>query len=112
MEFKASHRFAPISARKVRDVATLVRRRYAEEAIEMLSFVPNRGASMLSKVLKSAIANAGADVSTDELWISQVAIDEGPSLPQWWKAGPRGAAMPRHRRSAHITVVLTDQTEE
>lgn len=112
MECKASHRFASISARKVRDVATLIRKRYAEEALEMLNFVPNRGASMLSKVLKSAVANAGADVSTDELRISTVVVNEGPSLPPWWKAGPRGAAMPRHRRTTHITIVLTDEPEE
>jgi len=112
MEFKAIHRFAPISARKVRDVADVVRRLDAEEALEALAFVPNRGASMLLKVLKSAIANAGTAASTEDLWVSKVVVDEGPSLPMWWKAGPRGAAMPRHRRTSHITVVLSDQTEE
>ena len=112
MDFRASHRFAPLSARRVRNAAELIRRHQAEEALEILSFLPNRGATILSKVLKSAIANAGATASAQDLWISEVAINEGPSLPMWWKAGPRGSAMPRHRRTTHVTIVLTDKAEE
>jgi len=112
MEFKASHRFAPLAARRVRNAAELIRRRPAEEALEILSFVPNRAAGILSKVLKSAIANAGTAASAEDLWISEVAVNEGPSLPMWWKAGPRGAAMPRHRRTTHVTIVLSDKAEE
>jgi large subunit ribosomal protein L22 len=112
MEFRASHRFAPLAARRVRNAAELIRLKPAEEALEILSFVPNRSASILSKVLKSAIANAGTDATAEDLWIQEIAVDEGPSLPMWWKAGPRGAAMPRHRRTTHVTIVLTDKAEE
>lgn len=112
MEFKASHRFARISARKVRDVAALVRRRPAEEAVEVLTFVHNRGATMLSKVLRSAIANAGTKAPADELWIREVRVNEGPTLPMRWQPGPRGAAMPIRKRTSHIMVVLTDQAGE
>jgi large subunit ribosomal protein L22 len=112
MEFKATHRFAPLAVRRVRNAAELIRRHPAEEAIEVLSFVPNRAATILMKVLKSAIANAGTTASAQDLWVSEVAINEGPSLPMWWKAGPRGAAMPRHRRTTHVTIVLTDKAEE
>ena len=111
MEYRASHRFAPLSARRVRNAAELIRRRHAEEALEILSFVPNRGAGIISKVLKSAIANAGSTASAQDLWIREVSVNEGPSLPMWWKAGPRGSAMPRHRRTTHVTVVLTDESE-
>lgn len=112
MEYRATHRFAPISARKVRDVAALIRQRYVEEALETLRFVPNRGASLLAKVLKSAVANAGTTASAEDLVVSKVAVDEGPSLPTRWKAGPRGAAMPRKSRTTHITIVLSDEAEE
>jgi large subunit ribosomal protein L22 len=112
MKFQASHKFAPLGARRIRNAAELIRRHQAEEALEILSFCPNRGASVLSKVLKSAIANAGATASAEDLWISEVTVNEGPSLPTWWKAGPRGAAMPRKRRTTHVTIVLTDKAEE
>ena len=49
MEFKATHRFAPLAVRRVRNAAELIRRHPAEEAIEILSFVPNRAASILMR---------------------------------------------------------------
>ncbi len=54
MKFRASHRFAPISSRKVRLVIDLIRRKSADEALEMLQFINNRGASMIDKVRRSA----------------------------------------------------------
>ena len=112
MDFQASHRFARIAPRKVRDVADLIRRKKAEDAVEVLTFTHNRGAAMLSKVLKSAIANAGTKASADELWIREVRVDGGPTMPTRWQPGPRGAAMPILLRTSHITIVLTDKSGE
>ena len=58
MAYKATHRFARISARKVRPLADLIRGKFADEALDMLRYQPQRGARMLEKVLKSAMANA------------------------------------------------------
>ena len=58
MAFRASHRFARISARKVRPLADLVRGKFADEALDVLRYQPQRGARMLEKVLKSALGNA------------------------------------------------------
>ena len=58
MSYKAIHKFAHISAQKVRPFADIIRGQYALEAVDALKFFPNRGARMLEKVLKSAIANA------------------------------------------------------
>ena len=58
MAYKAIHRFARISARKVRPLADLIRGKYADEALDILRYQPQRGARMLEKVLKSAMANA------------------------------------------------------
>src|SRR5690606_32149524 len=58
MGYKATHRFARISARKVRPLADLVRGKYADEALELLRYMPHRGARMLEKVIKSALGNA------------------------------------------------------
>ena len=56
--YRAQHKFAQISAQKVRVFADLIRGKYADEAMTLLQCYPNRGARMLEKVLKSAMHNA------------------------------------------------------
>ena len=56
--YTAIHKYAPISAQKVRVFADLIRGKYADEAMTLLECYPNRGARMLEKVLKSAMHNA------------------------------------------------------
>ena len=58
MAFRASHKNARISPRKVRPVADLVRGKFVDEALDILRYQPQRGARMLEKVIKSALANA------------------------------------------------------
>jgi large subunit ribosomal protein L22 len=58
MPFKATHRFARISARKVRPLADMIRGKFADEALDILKYQPERGARMLEKVLQSALGNA------------------------------------------------------
>ena len=55
MAYTATHRFAQISAQKVRPLANLIRGKHADEALEILKYMPHRGARMLEKVLKSAL---------------------------------------------------------
>ena len=50
MAYKATHRFARISARKVRPLANLVRGKFADEALDILQYMPHRGARLLEKV--------------------------------------------------------------
>ena len=107
MEAKAEHRFARISPHKTRPVMDLVRGAAANEALAVLEFTPNRAAKFITKVIKSAVANAGYDVDPEDLWISEARVDEGPTRT-WWRAGTRGMAFPIRRRSCHIRVVVTD----
>jgi large subunit ribosomal protein L22 len=58
MAFRASHRFARISARKMRPLADMVRGKFADEALDVLRYQPQRGARLLEKVLKSALGSA------------------------------------------------------
>ena len=58
MAFKASHRFARISARKVRPLADLIRGKAVDDALAILRYQPQRGARMLEKLIKSALGNA------------------------------------------------------
>jgi large subunit ribosomal protein L22 len=112
MRFRATHRFADMSSRKLLQFATLVRGRPVDEALELLRFLPNRGARLLEQVLKSASGNAedrGGDV--DELVVEEACIDGGPIMKRHMPRA-RGTAYPIKRRYSHIRVVLWDGGEE
>ncbi len=112
MEFKASHRFADMSVRKLRPLAQLVRGRSVDEALELLKYLPNRGARLLEAVVKSALGNAedarerlGLAFNPDDLYVSVSRIDGGPMLKRI-QPRARGTAYPIKRRLAHIHVSL------
>jgi len=109
MKCRARHKFAPTSARKARLVIDLIRNKSVNEALEILQFCNNRPAVMIDKVLRSAIANAGADVDPDALWVEIARVDEGPTWPLRWMPGPRGRAMPIRKRTSHIIIELSDE---
>jgi large subunit ribosomal protein L22 len=112
MEYKAIHRYADMSPRKVRPFAALVRGRPADEALELLKFLPNKSARLLEQVIKSALGNAedkGAR-NMDELFVSEARIDGGPIMKRI-QPRARGTAYPIKRRCAHIHVSLSDGEE-
>ena len=111
MPWLAKHRFARISARKVRLAADLIRGREVQDALNILKFTPNRAAGMISKVLTSAIANANeAEADVDHLFVEAAKVDEGPTIKRWHPKD-RGRAHTIFKRTSHITVVV-DQEEE
>ena len=107
MAFEATHRFARISASKVRPFAQLIRGRAAREGLDLLRYVPNRGAAMLRKVLSSAMANAenGGARDVDKMLIKISKVDEGPMFKRL-HARARGMAYLIRRRFAHIHVEI------
>jgi large subunit ribosomal protein L22 len=111
--FTASHRNARISARKVRLVADLVRGQYADEALDVLKYQPQRGARMLEGVIRSAVANAmdpeqtgGSPHRIEELVLTDVRIDGG-SMFRRLRPRARGSAHIIKKRSSHISVKVT-----
>src|SRR5437879_12667153 len=105
MEYKARHRFADMSARKVRPFATLIRGRAVDEALELLRFLPNKSARLLEQVLKSAVGNAedrGAR-DIDDLIVTESRVDGGPIMKRIMHRA-RGTAYPIKRRIAPIPV--------
>src|SRR2546427_7540327 len=95
MDYKASHRFADMSARKIRPFATLIRGRRADEALELLRFLPNKSARLLEQVLKSALGNAedrGAR-HIEELVVRDSKVDGGPMMKR---------IQPRARGTAYV----------
>jgi large subunit ribosomal protein L22 len=106
MAFRAVHRFARISARKVRPLADLIRGKYADEALDLLRYQPQRGARLLEKVLKSALGNAEDQRATVEgLIVSDVRIDGGPMFKRV-RPRARGMAFTIKKRTSHIQVEL------
>ncbi len=113
MEYRAHHRFADVSARKLRPFATLIRNRPADEALELLRFLPNKSARLLEQVLKSALGNAEDRGATDidDLIVVESRVDGGPMLKRIMPRA-RGTAYVIRRRLAHIHVTLSDLQDE
>jgi large subunit ribosomal protein L22 len=113
MKYIAKHRHADVTPRKMRPFAQLIRGRRADEALEALSFHPNRGARLVEAVLKSALGNAedrGAR-NIDDLIVVESRIDGGPILKRI-QPRARGTAYPIKKRYAHIVVAVGDDTPE
>jgi len=109
MIYRAKHRFADVSAQKIRPFAQLVRGKNVDEALEQLRFLPNRGARQLEQVIKSAIGNA-EDLGCrdlDELVITECKVDGGPMFKRI-QPRARGTAFSILRRLSHIVVQVTD----
>jgi large subunit ribosomal protein L22 len=113
MEYRAIHRFADMSPRKVRPFATLIRGRPVDEALELLRFLPNKSARLLEQALKSALGNAEdrGETSLDDLVVSESRVDGGPIMKRIMPRA-RGTAYPIKRRYCHIRVALSNLEEE
>jgi len=87
-----------------------VRGKQVGEALNMLSFAPQRGAGILKKLVNSAIANAeqNTGVDVDSLYIIRVYADEGPTLKRW-RPRAQGRATSIRKRTSHLTVVLNEK---
>ena len=107
MAYAAVHKFAQISPRKVRPLADLVRGKFADDALDILRFQPHRGARMLEKVLKSALANAEDRRAPNlhHLVVVDVRVDQGPMFKRL-RPKARGMAAIIKRRMSHIRVTL------
>lgn len=105
MEAKATKRFARISAQKCRLVADQVRGLPVDRALQLLAYSPKKAAHEVRKVVESAIANAehneGADI--DELRISAIQVNEGPTLKRF-RARAKGRGNRILKRTSHIVV--------
>ncbi len=109
MEIKARTRMIRISPRKVRIIADLVRQKNVNEASGLLTYMPQKGAYILKKLLDSAIANARQKkyVDIDNLYIKTIMVDGGPVLKRFM---PRamGRATKIRKRLSHITLILDE----
>lgn len=115
MEIRARLGNFRVSARKARLVADNIRGRQVEDALTALELSDKRFAGPLSKLVRSALANAEAKndrekagIDIDNLIVSRITVDEGPSM---WRIRPRaqGRATWIQHRTSHVTVVLEER---
>ena len=108
-EFYASHRHARISARKARLVIDLIRGSTVEDALRELAICKKRAGPMVTKVLKSACANAAQQESLEagKLYVSTAVVDEGPTMKRW-RPRSMGRAYPILKRTCHIKVSVSE----
>lgn len=106
----AKLRKARIAPQKVRLIADQIRGLPVDQAINLLAFSTKKAAGIVKKVLESAIANAehndGADV--DELTVSHISVDEGPTMKRW-RARARGRAAKILKRTCHVTISVEEE---
>jgi large subunit ribosomal protein L22 len=109
MDVRAKALHLPISAQKLRLVCDQVRGMDAEQAVTVLKFMPQKGSDLVLRLVESAVANAeeNFELNRQDLFISQIMADVGPSQRRV-KAGARGRYKPRTKRSAHLSVILSE----
>lgn len=110
MEVRAFARSLPVSPQKIRLVCDQVRGKDADQALAILAYMPQKGADYVSKLIKSAVANAenNFELNRLDLYVKTIFADESFRLKRM-KAGARGRYKPRVRRYSHLTVVLDER---
>ena len=110
MEVRAKLRFVRVSPRKARLVADLIRGKGSEEAMNILTFTKKGASKILSKLLKSAIANATQKktIDIDRLYVKKIAVDQGPTMKRF-QPRAMGRATTIRKRSSHITIVMDEE---
>ena len=110
MQVSATAKRLRISPQKARLVVDQVRGKQVGDALDILSFSTQKGATLVRKVLESAIANAenneGADI--DELKVHEVFVNEGVTMKRT-RARARGRGARIFKRTSHVTVTVTDE---
>ena len=111
MKVKAEAKDVGISPQKVRLVVNTVRGKKVNEALITLSFVPKPAAKALSKVIKSAAANAenNFQMSPADLRITDISTNKGHTLKRF-RPKSRGHISPILKRSSRITVFVEEET--
>lgn len=110
---KALAKGVRLSPRKVAVVASLVRGRSVEDALTILEHTPRRSALAVSKVIKSAKANADHNhgYKPATLQITEITVTPGPRLKRF-KPAAHGRALPFQKKTSHISVTVDGEKRE
>ncbi len=111
MAYVSKWRFAKISPRKARLLTDLIRGKTVAEAMDLLKFSKQRGAVMVGKVLKSAVANADEkEADVEDLYVAGSFCDAGPIVKRM-QPKDRGKSYAIFKRTCHITVAVDEGAE-
>jgi len=108
MEVKSLAKHVRVTPRKARLVVDLIRGERVEKALNILQFTNKRGAFLVQKTLKSAVANAESKaeaIESENLFVKEVFVNEGPVLKRF-RPRAMGRASRIRKRTSHITIVL------
>ena len=110
MESRAVSRYLHIAPRKARLVADLIRGKDVGEALMILDYVPKKAARLLTKTLRSVVANAENTqrVDIDRLYVRRVTVDGGSTLKRFLPRA-HGRATPIRKRTSHLTIVVDER---
>lgn len=111
--YQAIAKYLMVSPSKVRPVADLVRGKSYTEAVAILEAMPQKGADLILKVLKSASANAlyaNKKLDEESLYVASVVVDDGPRMKRVW-ARSHGKRDILLKRMSHITVVVDENVK-
>jgi ribosomal protein L22 len=110
---RASSRYVRVAPRKARLIADQVRGMHIEQARALLQFSPRGAAEDIRKLIESAAANAenNHDLVADEMLISEITVDEGPTLRRY-RPRALGRASRINKRTCHIAVALSPEEED
>jgi ribosomal protein L22 len=110
---RASARYVRVAPRKARLIADQVRGMHIEQARALLEFSPRGAAEDIRKLIDSAAANAenNHDLIADEMRISEITVDEGPTLRRF-RPRALGRASRINKRTCHIAVALSPEEED
>lgn len=105
--------YALVSPYKLREAIDAIRGRPVHEALDLLRFLERDTATIVAKVLQSAVANAvnNDGLQGDELYVSACYVDEGPTQKRW-RPRARGRATRIRKRSSHVTVIVSRLPED
>ncbi len=109
MQVRATAKYVRLSPQKARLLANQIRNLPVERAVDLLKFSNRKAALPVRKTLESAIANAdhNKNLDVDELWVSQIMVDEAPTMKRF-RARAKGRGTRIFKRNCHITVSVSD----
>ncbi len=110
MEARAEAKYVRISPRKVHFICREISGLQVDDAIDLLRLTPKKGARLLEKVLKSAVANAENNFGLDreELFVKSSYANDAPRMKRF-RPKAKGAAYPILKRLSHIGVVVCEK---
>jgi len=107
---RASARYVRVAPRKARLVADQVRGLPIDRARALLQFSPRSVALDIQKLIDSAASNAenNHELVADDMLISEITVNEGPTLRRY-RPRALGRATRINKRTSHISVALTPE---